>query len=138
MNPQTWLADLAGELRRQGVGAELAGQVVAEAEAHLWASGEEAVRVFGPARRYAYAVAETVRVTDPGSPRPGTGPVRLDVRGVTKRYGRRTVLDGVALTVRAGQVAAVVGANGSGKSTFLRICAGLVSPDRGEVRIRGS
>nr|WP_230417115.1 ATP-binding cassette domain-containing protein [Micromonospora tarapacensis] len=42
-----------------------------------------------------------------------------------------------SLTVRAGQIAAVVGANGCGKSTFLRICAGLVSPDAGEVTVSG-
>ena len=37
--------------------------------------------------------------------------------------------------MRAGEIAAVVGANGSGKSTFLRICAGLASPDSGQVRV---
>jgi ABC-type multidrug transport system ATPase subunit len=64
--------------------------------------------------------------------------VRLDVRDITKRYGRRTVLDRVRLTVRAGEVAAVIGANGCGKSTLLRICAGLIGPDAGEVRVRGT
>jgi ABC-type multidrug transport system ATPase subunit len=48
------------------------------------------------------------------------------------------VLREVDLTVRAGQVAAVVGANGCGKSTFLRICAGLVSPDTGAVTVYGA
>ncbi len=66
------------------------------------------------------------------------GPVLLEARGITTRYRRHTVLDGVDLTVHAGQVAAVVGANGSGKSTFLRICAGLASPDRGTVRVHGA
>lgn len=66
------------------------------------------------------------------------GAVRLDARGITKRYRRQPVLTGVDLTVRAGQIAAVVGANGCGKSTFLRICAGLVSPDRGRVRLHGT
>ena len=137
MNHRTWLVDLAGELRRQGIGEELAGQVVAEAGTHLWASGEEPLRVFGPADRYAVAVAESVRITDPRRPRPAPGAVRLQALGITKRYGRRTVLDGVDLTVRAGEIAAVIGANGCGKSTFLRICAGLVTPDQGEVRVRG-
>lgn len=62
---------------------------------------------------------------------------RLVVRGISKRYRRRPVLRGVDLTVHAGEIAAVVGENGSGKSTFLRICAGLVAPDSGEVLIRG-
>ena len=65
------------------------------------------------------------------------GRVRLDARNITKRYGRSTVLDRVDLTVRAGEVAAIIGANGSGKTTLLRICAGLVSPDHGEVRVHG-
>jgi ABC-type multidrug transport system ATPase subunit len=56
---------------------------------------------------------------------------------VAKRYGRRTVLRDVDLTVRAGEVAAVVGANGCGKSTFLRVCAGLLSADAGEVVVDG-
>ncbi len=63
---------------------------------------------------------------------------RLRARGITRRYGRRTVLDGVDLTVRAGEVAAVVGANGCGKSTFLRICAGLDGPDSGTVTVDGT
>ncbi|MFC8850049.1 MULTISPECIES: ATP-binding cassette domain-containing protein [unclassified Micromonospora] len=47
------------------------------------------------------------------------------------------MLRDVGLTVRAGQIAAIVGANGCGKSTFLRICAGLLSPDTGEVTVTG-
>jgi ABC-type multidrug transport system ATPase subunit len=66
-----------------------------------------------------------------------TSVVGLEARNITKRYGRRTVLDRVDLSVRAGEVAAIIGANGSGKSTLLRICAGLVSPDNGDVRVRG-
>jgi ABC-type multidrug transport system ATPase subunit len=64
--------------------------------------------------------------------------VRLRARSITKKYGRQQVLTGVDLTVRAGEVAAVVGANGCGKSSFLRICAGLISPDTGRVWIDGT
>ncbi|MER7005562.1 ATP-binding cassette domain-containing protein [Dactylosporangium sp. NPDC000555] len=66
------------------------------------------------------------------------GRVRLRAAGVSKRYGRRSVLRGVDLTVHAGQVAAIVGANGAGKSTFLKICAGLISPDEGTVTVGGT
>jgi ABC-2 type transport system ATP-binding protein len=131
----TWLADLAGELRRQGVDPELARQVVAEAAGHLRDSGEPPLHAFGPPAAYAAEVARSV-AREPRRTPPGE--VRLDARGITKRYRRRTVLDGVDLRVRAGEVAAVVGANGSGKSTLLAICAGLVSPDRGRVTVRGS
>ncbi|MFI5908808.1 ATP-binding cassette domain-containing protein [Dactylosporangium sp. NPDC051541] len=66
------------------------------------------------------------------------GPARLRASGISKRYGRRTVLESVDLTVHAGQVAAIVGANGAGKSTFLKICAGLISPDAGTVTVSGA
>ena len=138
MNHDAWLIALAGELRRHGVGPDLAGHVVAEAATHLRDSGEPPLRVFGPPGEYAAAVADSVGAPDVRPPRRVLGAVRLDARGVTKRYRRRAILTDVDLTVRAGQIAAVVGANGCGKSTFLRICAGLVSPDRGKVRVRGS
>jgi ABC-type multidrug transport system ATPase subunit len=47
------------------------------------------------------------------------------------------VLHGVDLVVAAGEVAAVVGPNGAGESTLLRICAGLESPDAGAVQVSG-
>ncbi|HEX6684757.1 MAG TPA: ATP-binding cassette domain-containing protein [Candidatus Limnocylindrales bacterium] len=136
MNPDVWLSALVKELARHGVGPDLAAHVVAEAAAHLRDSGEPAVHAFGMPERYAAAVAESIGRQ---AVRPSQGGVvRLEARGITKRYRRRQILSNVDLTVRAGQIAAVVGANGSGKSTLLRICAGLVSPDRGTVRVGGS
>jgi ABC-type multidrug transport system ATPase subunit len=61
----------------------------------------------------------------------------LVVSGVTKRFGHRTVLDGVDLAVRPGEIVALTGENGAGKSTLVRICAGLVRPDAGRVTVRG-
>ncbi len=49
----------------------------------------------------------------------------------------RTVLDGVALTVSAGEVVAVVGANGAGKTTLLRACAGLLPEATGDLTLGG-
>jgi ABC-2 type transport system ATP-binding protein len=138
MTAGDWLGELATELRRQGVGPELARQVVVEAAGHLRDSGEPALRAFGSPSAYAAEIASSIGGSTPESRRTPPGEVRLDARGITKRYRRRTVLDGVNLRVRAGEVAAVVGANGCGKSTLLGICAGLVSPDRGEVAVRGS
>ena len=59
----------------------------------------------------------------------------LQVRGLTKGYGGRTVLDGLDLDVAAGEVVALVGPNGVGKSTTLRCIVGSESPDAGEVRL---
>lgn len=142
MNHDVWLATLSAQLRRHGLDADLARHVVAEAAAHLSDSGEPPLSVFGPPGEYASAVAESLDAAPPvraTSPVPGgAAAVRLQARGITKRYRRQTVLAGVDLTVRAGQVAAVIGANGCGKTTFLRICAGLVGPDSGTVRVHGT
>ncbi|OLT18999.1 ABC transporter [Serinicoccus sp. CNJ-927] len=61
----------------------------------------------------------------------------IEVRGVTKSYGRHAVLDDVSFEVRPGRSLAIIGANGCGKSTVLKICAGLLSPDAGIVRVSG-
>jgi ABC-2 type transport system ATP-binding protein len=61
----------------------------------------------------------------------------LRFRGVTKRYGARTVLRDLDLDVAAGETVAVLGPNGAGKSTLLRIAAGLARPDAGTVEVAG-
>lgn len=61
----------------------------------------------------------------------------VEVRGLTLRRGRRTVLHGVDLTVRAGEFVAVVGANGAGKTTLVQAMAGVIPPPRGTVRVDG-
>ena len=62
----------------------------------------------------------------------------LAAHGITKAYGRHQVLRGADLTIRAGQLAGVVGENGSGKSTLLKILAGTLGADAGQVRLAGS
>ncbi len=61
----------------------------------------------------------------------------LDVRDVTVRFGDRLVLDRVSLSVRRGEVVALLGPSGSGKTTLLRVVAGLLRPDGGSVSIGG-
>ena len=62
----------------------------------------------------------------------------LNLRGLTKRYGGRTVLDAVNLNIEPGEFVAVVGRSGCGKSTLLRAIAGLELPDAGSVKIGGA
>jgi thiamine transport system ATP-binding protein len=63
---------------------------------------------------------------------------RLVASAVTVRFGDRTVLDAVDLTVGAGEIVALLGPSGSGKSTLLRVIAGLLPPDAGRIVIDGT
>jgi ABC-type multidrug transport system ATPase subunit len=70
---------------------------------------------------------------------PGAAPRSdaLAVHDVSKRWGPRQVLDGARLVVPPGRVAWLGGANGVGKTTLLRIAAGLICADRGSVSLHG-
>ncbi len=61
----------------------------------------------------------------------------VEARGLVKRYGDVVAVDGVDLTVRAGDVYGYLGPNGAGKTTVLRMLLGLIRPTAGEVRIFG-
>jgi len=55
----------------------------------------------------------------------------IDVRGMTKRFGDRTVVNDIALQVRTGEIYGFLGPNGSGKTTFIRMLCGLLRADAG-------
>ncbi|MDB6052682.1 MAG: ABC-type multidrug transport system, ATPase component [Verrucomicrobiales bacterium] len=55
----------------------------------------------------------------------------IDVRGMTKRFGGRAVVDDISLQVKAGEIYGFLGPNGSGKTTFIRMLCGLLRPDAG-------
>ncbi len=61
----------------------------------------------------------------------------LELEGLTRRYGEREALDGVSLSLQAGQTLVVLGPNGAGKTTLLRVLATLLRPHSGEVRVLG-
>ena len=61
----------------------------------------------------------------------------LELRDITKQWDHRPLLDGVSLSVAAGETVALLGASGSGKSTLLKIVAGLEAPEAGSVWFDG-
>jgi branched-chain amino acid transport system ATP-binding protein len=63
--------------------------------------------------------------------------VLLDVRGLEVGYGQARALNGIDLAVPAGDVTAVVGANGAGKTSLVRAIAGMIRPRRGEILFQG-
>jgi ABC-2 type transport system ATP-binding protein len=61
----------------------------------------------------------------------------LQTEALTKRYGRRTVIDSLSLSVEQGDIFGFLGQNGAGKSTLIRMALGLVRPTRGRIRLFG-
>ncbi len=70
--------------------------------------------------------------TEPSAPGPS-----LELRGIRKKFGDTTVLDGVDLGIACGQFVTLLGPSGCGKTTLLRIIAGLELPDAGRVVLGG-
>jgi len=66
-----------------------------------------------------------------------TQAVFLAARGICKRFGAMRALDGAVLTLRCGEIHALLGANGAGKSTLSKIIAGHLTADAGEMRLQG-
>ena len=61
----------------------------------------------------------------------------IEVSGISKRYGRREILNDVTFHVSCGESVAIIGKNGCGKSTLLRILAGVCSANQGQIRFFG-
>jgi len=61
----------------------------------------------------------------------------IEARGLTKRYGPKTAVDGISFTVQPGQVTGFLGPNGAGKSTTMRMIMGLDRPSAGSVTVNG-
>ncbi len=64
-------------------------------------------------------------------------PAILEARGLVKRFGRVTALDGADFELRPGEVLGVIGDNGAGKSTLIKVLSGALAPDAGDVRFNG-
>jgi len=91
----------------------------------------------GPAVRPADAGAGLAALLA-GADVPTRGTTVLEVGGLTKRYGGVTALDGLDLSVRAGEILALIGPNGAGKTTAFNIISGVLAPTAGTVTLRGT
>ncbi|WP_436529303.1 ATP-binding cassette domain-containing protein [Actinoplanes sp. HUAS TT8] len=129
----TWPMRFQAELVRLGVPEPRARRLTEDTSAQAAENATDPADLFGPPHLYARHLLAELAVPAVTERHPA-GPVLLSLAGVGKRFRRRAVFHNINLTVRGGEVAAVVGANGCGKSTLLRICAGLTRPDSGEVR----
>lgn len=92
------------------------------------------------ARRMGIEASPVSAPSTPEEPIPvvaSTGDGLLQLRGVDASYGHVQVLFGVGLAVRSGEILALLGTNGAGKSTALRILAGLMRPDAGQLTYGG-
>jgi len=61
----------------------------------------------------------------------------IQAKGLIKRYGQVTALDGVDFELRAGEILAVIGDNGAGKSSLIKCLSGATIPDEGEIQLDG-
>ena len=68
---------------------------------------------------------------------PATQPFVIQAKGLVKRYGQVTALDGADFELRAGEIMAVIGDNGAGKSSLIKCLAGATIPDEGEIFLDG-
>src|SRR5919198_436142 len=80
---------------------------------------------------------QSERSTQPGQPDPGQPEPVLSARGLYKRYGHVTALSGTDFDLLPGEVLAVIGDNGAGKPTLIKILAGALQPDEGRLFLEG-
>jgi len=66
-----------------------------------------------------------------------SAPLVMQAKGLTKRYGHVTALDGCDFELRAGEILAVIGDNGAGKSSLIKVLSGATVPDSGELLLDG-
>jgi branched-chain amino acid transport system permease protein len=73
-----------------------------------------------------------------GNPEDAKGGLLLEIKGLAKHFGGLKALDGVDIAVERGKVHALIGPNGSGKTTMLNVLSGIYKPTRGEVLVDGA
>ena len=70
-------------------------------------------------------------------PSPKTEIPKIEIRGLVKSFGRKTVLSGIDLTIEQGQSLVVIGGSGTGKSVLIKCILGILAPDSGSIKIDG-
>ena len=129
-----WYRSFEAELASHGLPAAEVHRTTASTRAEAEAAGVPPCDLYGPAVLYAREVASALRDYQADVPAlTAAAPAVLRLTEVSARRGRRTILSDINLTVRRGEVVAVVGANGAGKSTLLQLCAGLLRASSGRI-----
>ena len=91
-------------------------------------------RLAGPPRPRDHGMPEALTLGDPDA---AEGGLLLEIKGLAKHFGGLKALDGVDIAVERGKVHALIGPNGSGKTTMLNVLSGIYKPTRGEVLVDG-
>jgi ABC-2 type transport system ATP-binding protein len=87
---------------------------------------------------HASGTMPSTATTSPGAPPPEASGPAVRARGLVRRFGDLTAVDGLDLDVPAGTIFGFIGPSGSGKSTTIRLLTGIDQPDEGEVAVLGS
>jgi len=118
-----------------GIAGLVRGWAVSQRLRNWWASGSAAARQVAATTQEADPIAASLAPSVSGG---GSDAALLAVRGLAKHFGGLKAVDGVDMEVRLGAIQALIGPNGSGKTTILNMLSGLYVPTAGEIVLNGT